>query len=56
MKDSGSLEIRVKLHGEQIQKFLKIKEELGLVNNSEVIRHIVSEKFREITEEESSGA
>jgi len=39
--------VRVELKGDLAQKFRRIKKELGLVNNSEVIRALINRYFRE---------
>jgi len=41
------LNVKVELKGELLEKFLKIKETLGLKNNTEVIRILIS-KFSEV--------
>lgn len=49
--------VRVEFKGEMAEKFNKVKEELGVKNNTEVLRILVTRKFSEIVrrgpEEES---
>ena len=39
------LDIRLRLNGEVKRRFLKIKENLGLTNNTEVLRLIIKEYY-----------
>jgi hypothetical protein len=43
------LEVKIRLEGEEVKRFLKIKEVLGLRNNSEVLRFLINEKYRDLS-------
>jgi len=40
------LNIRVELKGKVKERFLKIKEEIGYENNTEIIRYLINGFFR----------
>ena len=42
---SHEIQVRLKLIGKEAQKFQKLKEELGLENNSEVLRFIIKRHY-----------
>ena len=45
---SDKIQIRITLEGELKEKFEKIKADLGLENNSEVIRFLINEKYKQL--------
>ena len=44
------INVRVELKGDLVRKFKRIKEELGLMNNSEVIRALINRYSKEVAE------
>jgi len=46
--EKDAIQIRVNLEGQYAEAFKKVKDFLGLKNNSEVIRSMVLEKARSI--------
>ena len=50
------INIRVELKGEEAEKFLTIKENRGLRNNTEVVRQLILEETKRLREEASPGA
>jgi len=50
------LNVRVEFKEEMIQKFEAVKKYLGLEINAEVLRLLVSDKFKEIQDEARSFA
>jgi len=47
MYEEGALTLRVDLKGDSAVEFLALKKHLGLSNNTEVIRHLISDAFKE---------
>jgi len=47
------LNIRVELKGKVKERFLKIKEEIGYENNTEIIRYLINEYYKRLFEKES---
>lgn len=48
---SATIQIRVNLADQWADQFLDIKKYLGALNNAEVIRILITEKYREIKKE-----
>lgn len=46
---SKRISIRVDLEGNLAKKVLKIKDDLGLKSNSEVIRQLITKRFKELS-------
>jgi len=44
------VKIFISLKGDLARKFLRVKERLGLINNTDVIRFLICEKHRELEE------
>ena len=40
------LTIKVKLQGDTLQKFLELKEKLGILNNTDVVRTLIHRCYR----------
>ena len=49
------INIRVELKGKVKERFLKIKEEIGYENNTEVIRYLINEYYKRLFEKETRG-
>ena len=45
--ETSKIVVKVDLKGDLAQKFRRIKEELGLVNNSEVVRALIKRYSKE---------
>jgi len=48
--------VYVKISEETLERFLRIKEHLGLKNNTEVMRYIINEYYRTVVEKSPSIA
>ncbi|MEM4206958.1 MAG: hypothetical protein QXQ43_06770 [Nitrososphaerota archaeon] len=48
---STKVEVRVEFEGEFADKFLFVKRDLGLKNNTEVVRHLIKEAYEKIKSE-----
>jgi len=46
------IRIRLDLEGQMEQKFLKVKESCGIEANTDVVRHLIVEKYKEVKKEE----
>ncbi|MFQ5978381.1 MAG: hypothetical protein ACE5OZ_09655 [Candidatus Heimdallarchaeota archaeon] len=44
------IQIRVTLQGKIAEEFDMIKEELGVMNDSEVVRHLIRKKIKDLQE------
>lgn len=51
MAENKFLNVRVEFKGEMATKFEAIRNYLGLENNTEVLRVLVNDKFKEIQKE-----
>jgi len=46
LKDEDSFYLTARISKKTAQKFLQIKEKLGLESNAEVIRHLISKTYQ----------
>ena len=45
---SNSVNVRVEFKGEMAKRFKKVKEKLGLENNTEVLRALINKEFSQL--------
>lgn len=44
-EQTGVLQLKVVLEGEMLKRFLEVKKEAGLENNSEIVRMLITEAY-----------
>ena len=54
MTQNDKLCIRIDLEGELVRKFEKIKHEKGIENNTDVLRNLITEAYKQIEKEASN--
>jgi len=48
MTEEEKLHIRLDLEGEEARKFIAIKRDKGIVNNTDVLRILITDAYKEI--------
>ncbi len=50
IEERRNIHVRIVLENELLEAFLAIKKELGIKNNTEIVRFLIKEKAKEIKE------
>jgi len=47
-EETGTLQLKVVLEGDMLKRFLELKKKMGLENNSDIMRMLITQAYEEL--------